>query len=172
VTRFDLRRLTLRGGDQHREEVAADLAPLVLGGQEYVPQPDPAPARLTITKAGSGTVFELDLEVSLHGPCFRCLDDATLPLELHLREYQDADPGDDEELCTEYLTDDVLDLSAWARDAVALALPATILCRADCAGLCPVCGVSLNADPHEHANAESDPRWAALERVRDELGSA
>ena len=39
----------------------------------------------------------------------------------------------------------VLDLRAWARDALALALPATLLCRPDCAGLCPVCGTDLNA---------------------------
>ena len=35
---------------------------------------------------------------------------------------------------------EVLDLGAWARDALALALPDQVLCRPDCAGLCAVCG--------------------------------
>jgi DUF177 domain-containing protein len=166
MTLFDLRRLSLRSGEQHREDVQVQLEPLVLGGQEYAPRPDPTPASLSVTKAGSGTVFELAFDVSLHGPCFRCLADAELPLSLDLREYQDASPGDDDELRTEYLVDDELDLSAWARDAVALALPDKILCRADCAGLCPVCGKDLNAEPHEHAETASDPRWAELEKLR------
>jgi DUF177 domain-containing protein len=129
-------------------------------------------------------VFELDFRVSLRGPCFRCLGDAELPLSLSAREYQagsaagragDArresrgasDPGGDDELRTPYLADDRLDISAWARDTVALALPDKILCRPDCAGLCPVCGKDLNAEPHAHADAEPDPRWAALREARE-----
>ena len=53
--------------------------------------------------------------------------------------------------------------STWARDAVALELPEQILCRPDCAGLCPVCGKDLNVEPHEHLERDPDPRWAALE---------
>jgi uncharacterized protein len=168
MTTFDLRSVAVRSGDQYRTDVEVELEPLVLGGQEYRPEPDPTPARLAVTRASSGTVFELDFDVALHGPCFRCLTDAELPLSLHAREYQATNPGDDEELQTEYVADDRLDLSAWARDTLALALPDKILCRPDCAGLCPVCGKDLNAEPHEHAEEESDPRWAALQALRDE----
>jgi uncharacterized protein len=52
-------------------------------------------------------------------------------------------------------------------DAIALALPDKILCRPDCAGLCPVCGEDLNAEPHEHVDERTDPRWAALESLRE-----
>lgn len=172
MTVFDLRRLSLRSGDQHREDVVVELEPLVLGGQNYVPDPTPTPAVLTVTRASSGTVFELGFEVALRGPCFRCLEDATLQLALHVREYQDADPGDDDELRTEYLADDVLNLSAWARDAVAVSLPDKILCRDDCGGLCPICGRNLNEEPHEHAAVEGDPRWAALGQLLDQQRSS
>jgi uncharacterized protein len=38
-----------------------------------------------------------------------------------------------------------------------------VLCRPDCAGLCPVCGEDLNAAGPDHAHErEPDPRWAAL----------
>jgi uncharacterized protein len=166
MTTFDLRTLRVRSGEQARERVEIELEPLVLGGQSYEPRPNPAPAELTVTRASSGTVLELVLDVALAGPCFRCLQDAELALELRLREYAATRPESDDER-TEYLTDDRLDLSAWARDAIALALPDQILCRADCAGLCPVCGKDLNTEPHEHAEERLDPRWSALEALRE-----
>jgi uncharacterized protein len=167
MTTFDLRTLRLRSGDQARERVEIDLEPLLLAGQTYEPQPNPAPAELTVTRASSGTVLELALDVALAGPCFRCLADAELPVELRLREYQATKPEGDEEQ-TEYLDDDRVDLSAWARDAIALALPDQILCRPDCAGLCPVCGKDLNAEPHDHVEETSDPRWAKLSELKTE----
>lgn len=166
MTTFDLRSLRLRSGDQAREQVAIELEPLVLAGQEYEPRPNPVPAELAVTRASSGTVLELAFGVALHGPCFRCLQDAELPLALRLREYAATKPQGEEDR-SEYLDDDRLDLSAWARDAVALALPDQILCREDCAGLCPVCGTDLNEEPHEHAEESADPRWAALEALRE-----
>src|SRR5919205_555266 len=93
--------------------------------------------------------------------------DIELALQLRLREYQAAKPESDDER-TEYLEDDRLDLSAWAHDAIALALPDKILCWPDCAGLCPVCGRDLNAEPHEHVEERVDPRWAKLSELQRE----
>jgi uncharacterized protein len=166
MTTFDLRKLRLRSGDQGRESVEIELEPLVLGGQSYDPQPNPAPAELSVTRASSGTVLELAFDVSLEGPCFRCLQDAELALQLRLREYEATKPESDDER-TEYLDDDRLDLSVWAHDSIALALPDKILCRDDCAGLCPECGKDLNLEPHEHVEERVDPRWAALEALRE-----
>jgi DUF177 domain-containing protein len=85
------------------------------------------------------------------------------------REYQATNPDGSDELRTPYLVDDNLDLIAWARDAVALAVPDKILCRGDCAGLCPTCGKNLNDEPHTHDEEPSDSRWAALESLREQL---
>ena len=99
----------------------------------------------------------------------RCLRDATLDLDVDVREYHDTDPEADDEMRSEYVADGMVDLSRWARDAVAERLPEQILCRPDCAGLCPVCGRDLNEEPHVHEEEEADPRWAALEGLRDRL---
>ena len=93
-------------------------------------------------------------------PSSRCPCDA--------REYQASSP-DDEELTTPYIEGANLDVSAWARDAVALGLPEKILCRPDCAGLCGQCGKNLNDEPHVHEDEHRDPRWAALEALRDQV---
>ena len=168
VTTFNLRTLKLRSGEQFRDEKEIQLEPLELGGQRYLPVPETVPGDLTITRASTGTVFELAFHIRLHGPCFRCLEDAVLDLPISAREYH-ANVPEDDELRTPYVEDDKLDLSAWARDALALQLPDKILCRADCAGLCPVCGKNLNDEPHDHGEPEPDSRWAALAELKDRL---
>jgi uncharacterized protein len=168
VTTFNLRTLKLRSGEQFADTREIQLEPLELGGQRYLPVPEKVPAELSITRASTGTVFELRFANRLHGPCYRCLADAALDLPISAQEYQATNP-DSDELRTPYLEEDTLDLSGWARDAIALALPLQILCRADCAGLCPVCGKDLNAEPHRHEEERSDSRWAALAELRDRL---
>jgi uncharacterized protein len=165
MTSFNLRQVKLRPGEQHRDELEVELPAFEFGGQRYVPVPEKVPAEFEVTQANTGTVFTLAFTTRLHGPCYRCLGDAVLEVPIRAREYQDASP-EDEQMATPYLSGDNLDVTAWARDAVALALPDKILCRPDCAGLCPVCGLNLNEQPHEHDESEPDPRWAALEALR------
>ena len=169
MTEFNLRRLKIRSGEQFRDEVAVQLEPLVLAGTEYVPVPAEVPAELVITKATTGTVYQLSFRARLHGPCFRCLRDTVVEESVNAREYQATNPGDDEELRSPYVSDDTLDLSAWARDALALGLPLQILHAPDCAGLCPVCGKDLNDEPHTHDEIAADPRWSALDELRGQL---
>jgi DUF177 domain-containing protein len=168
MTTLNLRTIKLRSGEQFRDERVIQLEPLELGGQRYLPVPHEVPAELTITRASTGTVFELRFRVRLHGPCYRCLEDAVLELPISAREYQATNP-ESEEMRTPYLEDDRLDLSAWARDALALELPDKILCKLDCAGLCPVCGKNLNDEPHEHGEPEPDSRWSALAELKNRL---
>ncbi len=169
MTTLDLRKFRLRSGESLRDEQEVEIAPIELGGQRYLVVPENVPAELAVTRASTGTVYELRFHVRLHGPCFRCLGDAVLDDDLSLREYQAESPAGVEELTTPYVTENRIDLSAWARDGLVLALPDKILCRPDCAGLCPVCGLDLNREPHEHATGEPDPRWAALAQLKDQL---
>jgi uncharacterized protein len=131
--------------------------------------PGKVAAQLSVSRASTGTVFELDFRGRFHGPCFRCLDETVVEERVTAREYQATNPEGSDELRNPYLEDDRLDLSSWARDAFVLALPDKILCRPDCAGLCPVCGKDLNLEPHTHEEAEADPRWSALAELKDRL---
>jgi uncharacterized protein len=169
VTRFPLRRLRLRSGDEHRDAVAIELEPFDLGGQRYLPVPQEVQAALAIVQATTGLDLRLAFDVRLHGPCMRCLADAVVDVSIDAREYHAADAGAAEELRSEYVVDDQLELTAWARDAIALALPDQILHAPDCAGLCPVCGKDLNVEPHTHDDVVPDPRWSALEELKDRL---
>jgi DUF177 domain-containing protein len=166
---FDLRSIKVRSGEEHREEIELELSPLEYGGERYLPVPEIVPAELTVARASTGTVFGLRFRTTLHGPCYRCLADAALDVDISAREYQATNPGEEDELRTPYLEHSRLDVQGWARDAIALSLPDQILCRSDCAGLCPVCGKDLNLEPHTHEETATDPRWEALAKLRDEL---
>jgi uncharacterized protein len=170
VTRFPLRRLRLRPGEEQRDAVTIELEPFEIGGQRYLPVPHEVEAELTVAQATTGVDLRLAFGARLHGPCMRCLADAVLDVQIDAREYHAAAAGAADELRSEYvLDDDQLDLTAWARDAIALALPDQILHAPDCAGLCPVCGKDLNVEPHTHDDEVPDPRWSALEELRDRL---
>lgn len=166
-TIIDLARLSLAHGQGTRLDVPVGLDPLELGGQTYVPRGNALETRLDISRPSSGYAFRLRFPLSVAGPCMRCLDAAAVEAEVDAREVDQANT-DDEELRSPYVDDDELDLGRWAHDAAVLALPTQILCRPDCAGLCPVCGESLNdANPEDHKHDEGgDPRWAKLKELK------
>ena len=169
MTTYSLRKLRLRPGEEHRDEVKIQLEPFELGGERYLPVPAEPPAELTIARASGGDVFRLRFRTRLHGPCMRCLEDAVVAVDVDGREYHAAADGADDQLTSTYVVEDRLELSQWARDTIALELPEQILCSPDCAGLCPVCGKNLTSDPHEHEHETRDPRWGPLEELRDRL---
>jgi uncharacterized protein len=104
--------------------------------------------------------------VRIEGPCMRCLEPAAIEAEVDAREI-DQGGTDDEELRSPYVEENELDLGRWAHDVAVLAVPTRILCRPDCAGLCSVCGESLNdADPADHEHDSGiDPRWDKLREL-------
>jgi uncharacterized protein len=163
---FDLSGLRLSVGEGRRLDLHVAVAPISFGGQSYEVEPALVPARLDISRTtGEGYVLRLRLEAVLTGPCMRCLEPARPAFAVDAREV--SQPGEGDELRSPYVDGGTLDLRAWARDALVLALPTTLLCRGDCAGLCPVCGVDLNTAGSEHAHErEPDPRWAKLSEIR------
>jgi len=166
-TIVDLARLSLAHGEGRRLELPVRMEPLDLGGQDYAVVPESVTARIDVSRPSSGYAFRLRFPLRVEGPCMRCLEGGALEVEVDAREVAQENT-DDEELRSPYVEDDELDLGRWAHDAAVLALPAQLLCRPDCAGLCPVCGETLNdADPadHEH-DVGGDPRWAKLRELK------
>jgi uncharacterized protein len=163
---FDLGGLRLSSGEGRRLELSVAIDRFELGGEHYCVVPALVDARLDISRTtGNGYALRLRFEATLEGPCMRCLQPATPTYAVDVREPHQ--PGAGEELESPYVQDGVLDVRGWARDALALALPATVLCRPDCAGLCPICGADLNtADPDHHHEPEPDSRWAKLSELR------
>jgi len=167
---FDLAGLRLSPGEGRRLTLHVPIDPLELGGQRYTAQAgdgaSTVPVELGVSRmTGGGYALRLGFAAAARGPCMRCLGEASPLVEVEAREVEV--PGGGEELDSPYVHEDTLDLAGWARDAFALALPAQVLCREDCAGLCPICAADLNeAGPEHRHEAAPDPRWAKLRELR------
>jgi uncharacterized protein len=154
-------------------------ADLGVAGVIGVPEGADVELDLRLESVMEGVLVTGTARAPVKGECVRCLDPVERELDAEFQEmfsYPDADtrtaaggdPGDDaEEEDTLHLEDDLFDLEPVLRDAVVLALPMQPVCREDCPGLCPQCGVRLDADP-EHGHHVVDPRWAALRQLHDQ----
>ena len=163
----DLERLALSSGQARALDLEVKLGPIELAGEAYVPAGGGGEARLDVSRTSSGYALRLRFDTELTGPCVRCLEPASTKLEIDSREV-DQPPSRDDELRSPYVSDGNLDVGRWANDALVLALPSQPLCRPECAGLCAVCGESLNdttPDAHRHDQG-GDPRMAKLRDLK------
>jgi DUF177 domain-containing protein len=165
---FDLGALRLSSGEGRRLTLGVRLGDLDFGGERYAVEPPVVDATIDVSRmTGGGYALRLRFTAALAGPCMRCLEPAAPTTSVDVREVHQ--PGGGEELQSPYVVDDELDLAGWARDAYALALPSQVVCRPDCAGLCPECGANLNvAGPEHRHEAAPDQRWAKLRELRFE----
>jgi uncharacterized protein len=106
---------------------------------------------------GRGEYFwRARVQGDVRGDCRRCLADVIY----HLDEELDVLFSDDPDAAADpavYLVPPaaaVIDLGEVVREELALAVPPYLLCRDDCAGLCPRCGADLNAGACACAPAE------------------
>ena len=161
---FDLSRLQLSSGEGCRLDLDLPLGPLEYGGERYPLRDGRVAVRLDVSHTTNGWSLRLRYEARLDGPCMRCLQPAGAAVAVDAREVDQ--PGGGEDLDSPYVDQDELDLTGWARDALALALPSKIVCRDTCLGLCAVCGANLNDDPSHAHEVEPDPRWAKLRELK------
>jgi uncharacterized protein len=161
---LDLRSYPLNPGQAVLVPVPLELQRFTLAGDPYDPLPAKAVGELQITRLASGRLFDLSFATPVFGPCQRCLGEARLELEVEGQEYQDDAPelGAEDDMTTPYLTGELLDVDRWAHDALLLAMPLRVLCREDCAGLCPVCGTDQNTGSCSCVETSVDERWSAL----------
>ena len=119
------------------------------------------------------------LVAELELACVRCLAtfEASISEDLDLLFLPQADnvaPGGEDdrglrgdELLVSFYRDDQIDLSHMAWEQVVLALPMKPLCKSECKGLCPECGVNRNSSSCSCVRDDTDPRWQALKGLLD-----
>ncbi len=128
------------------------LPSYTLGDREFL-LPDGLRYDVVLTNAGEGILATGIVRATVAATCDRCLDDTTFDIAAEVDEYylfHEPSPGvqqEDEEEGADYLLvgdDATIDLSDALTSALAMELPYVVLCKEDCAGLCPVCGENLN----------------------------
>jgi uncharacterized protein len=149
------------------------LPPLSFAGQDYLFKPDTVKARLELLFAGHGYHATIAFSCRLEGACWRCLEPADLDLDVRTQDFFETELppldeiGEDDEASLWYSHDGVLDISAWAHDAVAELLPPKVLCFPLCRGLCTQCGVNLN-EAECDCEPPTDSRWEKLKDWKPE----
>lgn len=140
----------------------------------------PLAGSITLMRTSQGILVTGSLTTVIEGSCNRCLEPATARVEFELEEeFHPTNPIADapidkipaEEQDEALLIDEhqILDLSEVVRQALWLGAPMEMLCRPDCAGLCPSCGGNRNLGECQCEQAPVDPRWGALGALlRDE----
>ena len=160
---FDIRSL-----EHHGVAVDGMLSPDDGIWQDDDPRPS-GPLHVTgrLSTAGAGRYYwHGRIEGDVVMPCRRCLNDASAHVsgEEHVI-FVDADDeeADNPDVYTLDPRADEIDLRPAIREQWLLIVPAFVLCRDDCKGLCPTCGVDLNAgECHCPPQVSVDSRWDAL----------
>ena len=134
-----------------------------------VPEGSDVELDLVLTSVSEGVYVSGRVRGSLTGECGRCLNEIDESFDVSIAElfaYADStteETTDEDEVGR--MQGDLIDLEPAVRDAVVLTLPTNPLCRPDCPGLCPECGVHFDDLPADHSHEEVDPRWAALRNL-------
>ena len=156
--RISVADLLRRPGATRSVDVEAPVAGLDNGVAAVAPD-DAVHVAVTLERISEGIVVRGEVDATWRSECSRCVKPISGPVSVHVDELYEPNPLAGE---TYGLDDDILDLEPLVRDAVRLELPGAPLCRDDCAGLCPGCGVDHNETACDCVVEESDSRWAAL----------
>jgi len=142
-------------------------------GLELIRVPDGADLALTLRMESvtEGVLVSARAQARLTGECGRCLREIDDTLDATFQELYAYEHSTTEETTEEdevgRMQGDLIDLEPELRDAIVLALPNHPLCREDCPGLCPECGVHWDDLPEDHQHEQIDSRWAALHRLAE-----
>ena len=160
-----------RGGDSEEPELEGEL--------EF---------RLRIQKLGDDLYLEGEARGAFRSACSRCLarygHALREPIRIVLEPASGRVPSDPEgadalartgvylgdELDAGWYSGSEIDLTRYLQEVVALGLPVQPLCREECRGLCPQCGVDRNVDTCDCREARSSSPFAALRSLVTDRG--
>ncbi|HDN80203.1 MAG: hypothetical protein DRI61_08575 [Chloroflexi bacterium] len=146
------------------------------GLDEEIHPAGPLKGKVTFLHAGRYNILVTGtLEVPLHLNCSRCLEAVVKTIRVKLEEEFKATIdvetgaslhwGETVERCNLINSSHILDLTEVIRQNIIVNIPMRVLCKPDCAGLCPYCGHNLNLGPCECKREEIDPRWMPLKKL-------
>lgn len=158
--RIDAVELLRQPGSTRAVEVAIDPEPLGVAHDRLRGDVD---VRLVLESTGDRIDVRGDVSAGWATACRRCLRPIEGIERVEVDErYQRPHARDAIDPDAFMIEGDQLDLAPMVRDAMLLALDDERVCRDDCAGLCPVCGVDRNETTCDCSTEVRDDRWAAL----------
>ena len=169
--RIELDRLEGFGG-KFSEAYDADSLPL---DEEDVRLTESAEVRGRVRRSGQEVELRGELDAKVESLCSRCLKPVELPIHAEFTERfvpavswraEEQHELQEEDLNLAVFDGEAIELNDLVREEILLAMPAQVLCREDCQGLCPTCGIDMNAGSCRCAGADGDSRWEKLKDLR------
>src|SRR5881398_2229876 len=134
---------------------------------------DPALVHGRIKRSSNEVELSGELTASIEAPCGRCLQPVRLPIHSEFAERfvpavswraEEQHELHEEDLNLAVFDGEAIELNDLVREEILLAIPGQVLCREDCKGLCPTCGIDLNAGSCECVGSDGDSRWEELKK--------
>ena len=157
--------LLRRPGSERRLTLEPTIAELGIVDPKFDPSTT-VMVSLRLESLTDGIVVDGQLSAPWADSCRRCLGPASgdVVCEVHeLYQHVVVDPDAFE------IVGDQIDLARMIHENILLDAPIAPLCRPDCAGLCPTCGIDLNIGSCDCVVATIDPRWDALSQLKVNL---
>jgi uncharacterized protein len=135
----------------------------------------PVEVKGRVRREGQQIVVGGHVETCAQLECDRCLKPVELPVSADFEleyitgaDYESSSAAalSEEEMSVSVFDGDSIDVDEILKEQILLAVPARTLCRVDCKGICPECGLDLNTGECGCTPNEIDPRWAALKNLK------
>jgi uncharacterized protein len=135
----------------------------------------PATVNGKIRLAGNEVFVNGHVDTRAQVECDRCLKPIELPVNADFEleyitdsEYESSGVAEltEAEMSVSVFDGEALDVDEIVKEQILLAVPTRMLCREDCKGICPQCGVDRNAGECNCVTEDIDPRWAALKNLK------
>jgi uncharacterized protein len=158
------------------------------GDFAYVYQPDglgPVDERIRLTEpaivkgrvrlSGNEVLVNGHIDTRVQVECDRCLQPVELPVStdfaleyISASDYESSDAAEltEAEMTVSVFDGEAIDVDEIVKEQILLAVPTRMLCRDDCKGICPECGIDKNTGECRCVIDDIDPRWAALKNLR------
>ncbi len=129
----------------------------------------PINVRFEIDKVGHELFIKTNINTKAHFACDRCTEpyDGNIDESVRIVITTDSDLGNREQDIYPINTSSTeIDVTESIKETLLVSLPVKRLCKTDCKGLCPVCGINLNFETCSCKTEKIDPRWEALKKLR------
>ena len=136
---------------------------------------EPVEVQARISRSSAEIELRGELTTKLEVACSRCLKPVVLPIRSEFAERfvaavswraEEQHELAEEDLDLAVFDGEAIELDDVVREEIMLAAPSHVLCREDCQGLCPGCGIDRNIDTCVCESKENDSRWEALKNLR------
>jgi uncharacterized protein len=170
--RIELERLEGRKGDFAHVYQPDELNPI----DERVTLIEPAAVTGKVNLAGNEVFVNGQIDTRVQVECDRCLQTVELPVNAVYQleyisgsDYESIQAAEltEAEMLVSVFDGGAIDVDEIVKEQLLLTVPTRLLCREDCKGICPECGIDRNTGECSCVTEEIDPRWAALKNLTE-----